>query len=681
MSVFRTLAPALAIAAASALPAHAQDAARTASAASPDGQIRVTLTIDNEGRPFYQVARGDKPVIAQSALGFLLADQPALQRRFRIEDVATSRSDTRWEQPWGEWQFVRDNHVELKVRLRDTTALARVMTVTFRIFDDGIGFRYEFADQPNLKTLNIVEELTEFNVAEDGDAWWIPGGEWNRYEYLYNKTPISGIGTAHTPVTMRFRDGTHLAFHEAALVDYSGMWLRRVEGTRFRAHLSPAARGPKVVRGTPFTTPWRTVRIAPSAPALYMSQLELNLNEPNKLGDVSWYRPSKYVGVWWELHLEKTTWNRERLGATTANVKRYIDFAAKHGLTGVLVEGWNVGWDSDWFGNGDAFDFAKPVPEFDMAELSRYATARGVRIVGHHETGGSATHYERQADRAYAYARKHNIGTVKSGYVADAGGLRRIGPDGKLMFEWHDGQFASNHHLNIVRTAARYRVAVNPHEPIKDTGLRRTYPNWVTREGARGQEYNAWGEPFNSVSHDVDIIFTRMLSGPFDYTPGILSLEGRNGRPLNSTLAKQLAHYVTIYSPEQMAADLPENYERYLDAFQFIKDVPADWSETRVLNGEVGQFATIARKERGGQGWYIGSVTDGEARRVAIKLDFLDPGKRYRAEIYRDGNDADYRTAKRHSIVIERRDVTNATTLNLRLAPGGGAAVRIVPAR
>ena len=328
-----------------------------------------------------------------------------------------------------------------------------------------------------------------------------------------------------------------------------------------------------------------------------------------------------------------------------------------------------------------AFDFATPVPEFDMAELSRYATARGVRIVGHHETGGSASHYEKQAERAYAYARKHNIGTVKSGYVADAGGLRRIGPDGNLMFEWHDGQFASNHHLNIVRTAAKHQVAVNPHEPIKDTGLRRTYPNWVTREGARGQEYNAWGEPFNSVTHDVDIIFTRMLSGPFDYTPGILSLVGRNNRPLNSTLAKQLAHYVTIYSPEQMAADLPENYARYPEAFQFIKDVPSDWSDTIVLNGEVGEYATIVRKERGGDGWYLGAVNDQTARRSRVTLDFLDAGRNYTAEIYRDGDDADYRTDKRHSMRIERRTVKKGDTLDLRLAPGGGAAVRMVPAR
>lgn len=677
------LLPLAALAAAS--PAYAQQqpvpADRIASATSPDGQITVTLAIDNEGRPNYWVTKAGKPIIAQSALGFILSDAPKLHRRFAIENRTTLSRDSTWEQPWGEWQNVRDNHVELKVRLKETTALARVMDVTFRIFNDGVGFRYEIPDQPNLKTLNITDELTEFAVAEDGDAWWTPGGEWNRYEYPYNRTPISGVGTAHTPITVRFKDGTHIAFHEASLVDYSAMWMRRVEGTKFRAHLSPAAKGPKVVRNAPFTTPWRTMRIASSAPALYMSQLELNLNEPNKLGDVSWYKPSKYVGVWWELHLEKTTWNRERLGATTANVKRYIDFAAKHGFTGVLVEGWNVGWDSDWFGNGDAFDFATPVPEFDMAELSRYATARGVRIVGHHETGGSASHYEKQAERAYAYARKHNIGTVKSGYVADAGGLRRIGPDGKLMFEWHDGQFASNHHLNIVRTAAKHRVAVNPHEPIKDTGLRRTYPNWVTREGARGQEYNAWGEPFNSVSHDVDIIFTRMLSGPFDYTPGILSLVGRDNRPLNSTLAKQLAHYVTIYSPEQMAADLPENYERYPEAFQFIKDVPADWSDTIVLNGEVGQYATIVRKERGGDGWYLGAVTDQTARRSRVTLDFLDAGRNYTAEIYRDGDDADYRTDKRHSIRIERRTVRKGDTLDLRLAPGGGAAVRMVPTR
>ncbi|WP_159709886.1 glycoside hydrolase family 97 protein [Sphingomonas sp. AX6] len=652
---------------------------RMASATSPDGQIRVTLVIDNEGRPHYWVTRAGKPIIAQSALGFLLADAPKLQRRFAIENRTTLSRDTTWEQPWGEWQNVRDNHVELKVRLKETTALARVMDVTFRIFDDGVGFRYEIPDQPNLKTVNITDELTEFAVAEDGDAWWIPGGEWNRYEYLYNKTPISGVGTAHTPITVRFKDGTHIAFHEAALVDYSGMWMRRVEGTKFRAHLSPAAKGPKVVRNTPFTTPWRTMRIADSAPDLYMSQLELNLNEPNKLGDVSWVKPGKYVGVWWELHLDQTSWGGPKVGATTDNVKRYIDFAADSGFDGVLVEGWNVGWNSDWFGNGDAFDFAKPIPQFDMTELSRYATAKGVHLVGHHETGGSMTHYERQADRAYAYAAKNGIEVVKTGYVADAGSARRVGPDGKLMMEWHDGQYASNHHLNIVRIAAKHKVSVNPHEPIKDTGLRRTYPNWVTREGARGQEYNAWGEPKNLPNHEANLIFTRMLSGPFDFTPGVLSLEGKGGTPILSTIAKQLAQYVVLYSPQQMAADLPENYAKYPEAFQFIKDVPADWSDTIVPNGEVGDYATIVRKERGGDGWYLGAVGDEQARRSSVKLDFLDAGRTYRAEIYRDGEDADYRTDKRHSIRIEQRNVRKGDTLDIRLAPGGGTAVRMVP--
>ncbi|MBX3594584.1 glycoside hydrolase family 97 protein [Sphingomonas sp.] len=660
-----------------ATPATAQDNVRDASASSPDGTIRVTLSTDGEGRPLYAVTRDGKPLIAPSRLGFLLADAPKLERHFRIESAKTSSSDSTWEQPWGEWKTVRDRHTELRIRLKETTALARVMDVVFRIFDDGIGFRYEFPQQANLKTLNIADELTEFAVASDGTAWWIPAGEWNRYEYLYNRTPVSAVAQAHTPITMKLADGTHLAFHEAALVDYSAMWLRRVEGTRFRATLAPASSGPRVVRDTPFVTPWRTVRIAPDAPHLYMSQLELNLNEPNKLGDVSWFKPSKYVGVWWEMHLDKATWSTgPRLGATTANVKRYIDFAAKNGFRGVLVEGWNVGWDGDWFDGGDAFDFAKPVPQFDMEALSRYAAAKGVHLIGHHETGGSASHYERQLDAAYRYAAAHGIEVVKTGYVTDAGQIDRIWPDGHVTQEWHDGQFMSRHHLKVVETAAKYHIAVNPHEPIKDTGLRRTYPNWVSREGARGQEYNAWGNPKNPPEHEANLFFTRMLAGPFDFTPGVLSLEGKGGTPILSTAAKQLAQYVVLYSPIQMAADLPENYAKYPGAFQFIKDVPTDWSDTVVLAGEVGDYVAVARKDRAGADWYIGAVTDETARTVELKLDFLDPGRSYEAQIYRDGDGADYRTGTRHAIAIEKKRVKRGETIRLWMAPGGGAAIR-----
>ncbi|WP_408077549.1 glycoside hydrolase family 97 protein [Sphingomonas plantiphila] len=671
---------------ASAAPAFAQDVAQgTAqrdggiSVASPDGTLRVTVTVDGDGRPHYAVTRGGKPLVEPSRLGFLLTDAPKLERNFAIASHTTSSADTTWQQPWGEWQTVRDRHTELRVQLKETTALARVMDVVFRVFDDGFGFRYEFPGQDNLKTLNIADELTEFALASDGTAWWTPAGEWNRYEYLYNKTPVSAVTQAHTPVTMKLADGTHLAFHEAALVDFAGMWLRRVEGTRFRATLSPSSQAARVSRDAPFTTPWRTVRVADSAPQLYMSQLELNLNEPNKLGDVSWFTPSKYVGVWWEMHLDKATWaTGDKLGAKTANVKRYIDFAAKNGFRGVLVEGWNVGWDGGWFDNGDAFDFDKPVAQFDMAALSAYAKKKGVHLIGHHETAGGASQYEAQLDDAYRFAAANGIEVVKTGYVTDAGQVDRDWPDGKRTQEWHDGQFMARHHLKVVETAAKYKIAVNPHEPIKDTGLRRTYPNWVSREGARGQEYNAWGVPKNPPEHEANLFFTRMLAGPFDFTPGVLSLEGKNGEPIHSTLAKQLAQYIVLYSPIQMAADLPENYAKYPGAFQFIKDVAVDWTDTRVLNGEVGDYVTVVRKAKGSGEWFLGAVTDEEARTVEVKLDFLEPGKTFEAQIYRDGEGADYRTAKRHAIVIEKKTVKRGDTLPLWMGPGGGAAIRFV---
>ncbi len=682
--MIRSLTAALALTIAA--PVMAQDVAQGtqlkaggATAASPDGRLRVTLGVDGDGRPQYVVTRDNKPLINPSRLGFLLTDAPKLERGFKIESQSSTSSDSSWEQPWGEWKTIRDRHTELRVRLEETTALGRVMDVVFRIFDDGFGFRYELPDQKNLQTVRIADELTEFSLASDGTAWWIPGAEWNRDEYIYNTTKLSDVPLTHTPMTVKLDDGTHVAFHEAALVDYSGMWLQRIEGTKLKAVLEPGAQGPKVIRGTPFTTPWRTMIVAKDAAGLYASHIMLNLNEPNKLGDVSWFKPSKYVGIWWEMHLDKSTWSTgPKHGATTANTKRYIDFAAANGFRGVLVEGWNVGWDGNWLGNGNDFDFAKPTPDFDMAELSAYAKKKSVHLIGHHETGGSTTHYEKQLDRAYGYAAKNGIDVVKTGYVTDAGQLERVGPKGEPLREWHDGQYASNHHLNVVLAAAKYRVAVNTHEPIKDTGLRRTYPNWVSREGARGMEYNGWGDPKNPPEHEAIMVFTRLLAGPMDFTPGVLSLEGKGGTPILSTIAKQLALYVVYYSPVQMAADLPENYAKYPGAFQFIKDVPADWSDTRVLAAEIGDYVAFARKDRGSENWYLGAVGDEKARSVSVKLDFLDPGKRYTAQIYRDGPGADYRTDKRHSIKIERKTVKAGETIELAMAPGGGTAIRFV---
>jgi alpha-glucosidase len=430
-----------------------------------------------------------------------------------------------------------------------------------------------------------------------------------------------------------------------------------------------------VRRRTPFHTPWRTIQIADSAAALYQSSnLILNLNEPNALGDVSWVVPYKYVGIWWEMHLENSTWaTGPRHGATTANARRHIDFAAEHGFRGVLIEGWNVGWDGQWFGNGNDFDFTRPTPDFDLEEVARYAAGKGVRLVGHHETGGAVSHYEKQLDAALDLYARLGVDSIKTGYVADAGQIERH-HEGVVKREWHDGQWMSNHHLRVVREAAKRRIAINPHEPIKDTGLRRTYPNWVAREGARGMEYAAWGNPPNPPEHEPTLVFTRMLSGPMDYTPGILSLEGR-GQPVETTLAKQLALYVVIYSPIQMVADLPENYARQAEAFQFIKDVPTDWAETRVLNGEVGDFVTIARKDRRSEDWYLGSLTDEQGRLLDVALDFLDPGRRYEAQIYRDGEEAHWKTAP-FEFAVEQRVVDSTDRLTLRLAAGGGTAVR-----
>ncbi|MFL6548763.1 MAG: glycoside hydrolase family 97 protein [Povalibacter sp.] len=646
---------------------------------SPSGLLRVELSVDGDGRPGYTVERNGKAVIEASRLGFLLADVPKLERNFAIESQATRSNDDTWELPWGERRYVRNHYNELRVRLKEKVQAQRALDVVFRVYDDGLGFRYEFPDQASLKHVNIVDELTEFAVATPATAWWIPAGEWNRYEYLYRTTPLSEVSQAHTPITVRTEDGLHIAFHEAALIDYSSMWLRRVDGQRLKATLSPSSSGPRVVRDAPFTTPWRTMEIVDTAAGLVnSSDLILNLNEPNKLGDVSWVKPMKYVGIWWGMHLGTQTWSSGPThGATTANTMRMIDFAAKNGFGGVLVEGWNQGWDADWFGNGESFSFTQPYPDFDIEKIAAYGKKKGVVLIGHHETSGNIAHYEEQLDAALDLYQRLGIPAVKTGYVADAGGIRARADDGSIHYEWHDGQVMSRHHLKVVTEAAKRHIAVNAHEPIKDTGLRRTYPNWIAREGARGMEYNAWGDPPNPPEHESILVYTRLLGGPMDFTPGVLSLKGKNGQAIQSTIAKQLALYVVLYSPIQMAADLPENYERNPKPFQFIKDVPADWSDSRALNGEVGDFITIARKDRHSDDWYLGSVTDELARKISVKLDFLDAARRYRAQIYRDGDGADWKNNP-HAIAIESRDVTREDTLSLALAPGGGQAIRFV---
>ena len=659
-------------------------AASVATAQSPDRSISLSVDVDNDGRVFYTVDRKGKPLFNKSLLGFVLTDGKNMVRGYGADGAPViSSGDERWEQPWGERRFVQNRYTELSVRFKQKAGPARIMGVRFRLFDDGIGFRYEIPDQPNLRTMNIAEELTEFSVASSGKAWWVAGLEWNREEQMYQETPIEGVSTAQTPITMRLDDGTHLSFHEAALTDYAGYYLKRAEGRLFRTTLAPSSRGPRVIRDTPFNTPWRTIRVADTAAGLVENDLELNLNEPNVLGDVSWFKPSKYIGIWWGMIAGKWSWAEGPThGATTARTKEHIDFAAKHGFRGVLVEGWNKGWNGDWFGHGDDFNFTQAVPDFDLKAVTDYARKKGVHLIGHHETGGNIAVYEAQMEDGFKLYSRLGVDVVKTGYVADAGGIIALGDrPGETRMEWHDGQRQVHHHLNVVKTAAKYRIAINPHEPVKDTGLRRTYPNWVSREGARGMEYNAWGQFSNSPDHDPTLVYTRMLSGPMDFTPGILSLRGSGDVKIASTLAKQLGLYLAIYSPIQMAADFLENLEAYPKELDFISKVPADWSESHLLAGEVGDYAIFARKDRNSADWYVGGVNDATARTIQARFDMLDEGKTYTATIYRDGEGATYLTETRHRIAIETKRIRKGEILPIWLAPGGGLAIRLTPGK
>jgi len=657
-------------------------------ATSPNGEIEVVIS-DDRGIPHYSASFRGNEVISSSRLGMRFARSAGLDEGLKITSSRPSSHDETWEQPWGERRLVRENYNEVFVEFANAESLDQRMGLRFRVFDDGFGFRYEIPKSKKLKSDAITGELTEFTVSEKSRVWWIPARFWNRYEYLYRESGANEELTSHTPMTVKTPSGAYLSFHEAALVDYAGMSLRQIRPGKFKADLSPWSDGALVKFDAPLKSPWRTVQISPDAKGLLNSSLILNLNEPNKIGDVSWFEPGKYVGVWWEMHIRDSSWGMKPLhGATTKNVKRYIDFAAKYGFKGVLVEGWNIGWDDDWFGNGKVFDFTKSYPDFDLPALSAYAAEKGVRIIGHHETGGAASHYEGQMEDAFKLYEDNGVRVVKTGYVADGGGVQRIDEKGVERFEWHDGQFMANHHLNVVKAAAKHRIAINPHEPIKDTGLRRTYPNWVAREGARGQEYNAWGQPPNPPEHETMLAFTRMLAGPMDFTPGIFDLEPNKRAPVRedmvrsdpairveTTLAKQLALYVTLYSPIQMAADLPENYEKRREAFQFIVDVPTDWEESVGLDGEIGDYVVMARKKRGGDDWFLGAITDETPRTVAVQLDFLDAAKSYVAEIYRDGPGADWKTNP-YAMTIEQKRVARGDKLTIGLAAGGGAAIR-----
>ena len=659
---------------------------------SPSGDIEVSVAARG-GRLGYAVHYRGEEVVRPSQLGLLFESRHGFNDGMVLTGEPERRSsDTTWEQPWGENRFVRDHYNELLVTARHEVSGA-VIDIRIRAFDDGIGFRYEMPEQPGIESLNIVRELTQFNVPPEAAAWWIPADRTNRYEILYRESGLEGIDRVHTPVTFRLPSGTHLSIHEAALVDYSGMTLTQEYTGGFRAALRPWSDGVLVKTAVPFVSPWRTIQIAPDAVGLVNSSLILNLNEPNKLGDVSWVKPGKYVGIWWAMHINERSWGRDGVhGATTGETMRYMDFAAENGFVGVLVEGWNVGWDGDWQAAGDLFSFTESYPDFDIEAVTRYGHERGVELIGHHETSGNITNYEQQLGAAFDLYEELGVTRVKTGYVAGTSWLKWVDENGVPHYEYHDGQFAVRHHLKVIEEAAKRGISINPHEPVKDTGLRRTYPNWVTREGARGQEYNAWGMPPNPPEHTTILPFTRMLSGPMDFTPGIFDLMPNERPPVRedmprgspesrveTTLAKQLALFVIVHSPLQMAADLPENYEARPDAFQFIRDVPADWGQTVALEGEVGEYVVIARRERGSADWYVGAVTDEQRRQVEVDLSFLDEGDRYDAEIYVDGDDAHWESNP-YSLNIEERAVSETDRLLLQLAPGGGAAVRLVRA-
>ena len=524
-----------------------------------------------------------------------------------------------------------------------------------------------------------MDELTEFNLANDGQAWWIPGYQPERYEYLFTKSPVNSLDTVHTPLTIESDKNLYLSIHEARLVDFPSMTLVQTEGNHLKTDLVPWADGDRVKTDGAFTSPWRTLQIAEKPGDLITSYLILNLNDENVLSDVSWIQPHKYLGIWWGMHIGTMTWGSgPRHGATTENTKRYIDFAAANGLGGVLVEGWNTGWDGDWIQNRNAFSFTETYPDYDLPALAAYASEKDVRIIVHNETSGGIRNYERQIDSAFALYQSLGLDAIKSGYVTD----------NTSEGHSHYSQVMVRHHRKVIEAAAKHRIMMNVHEPIHDTGERRTWPNMLSREGSRGQEYNAWaGDGGNPPEHETILFFTRMLSGPMDYTPGIFDLllesAGRPRRPgearVLTTLAKQLALYVVLYSPLQMAADLPENYEGK-PAFQFIRDVAVDWDTTRVIDGRIGDYVVVSRRERGGAEWFLGAITDEHGRTFDVPLSFLPRGRRYVAEIYADGPKAHW-LDNPLPVTISSRSVTSTTRLRIALAPGGGQAIRLRPAK
>lgn len=680
---------------------------------SPDGRLQLSFNLTADGTPTYKMDYNNKPVIATSRLGLELKNQKSLLDGFKMERVSRSSFDETWQPVWGEQSSIRNHYNEMAVCLSqpDDNGHLREMIVRFRLYDDGVGFRYEWPAQDNFTYFTIKEERTEFAMTGDHTAYWIPG-DYDTQEYDYTISRLSEVREkmpavkfsynvsstvfsdtgVQTSLQLKTDDGIYLNIHEAACVDYSTMHLNLDEKRMvLTSWLTPDARGDKGYLMAPCHSPWRTVMVTSTATAALDSKLILNLNEPCKLEDTSWIHPTKYMGVWWEMIVGKSSWaysnasavNLDSIdyktmkpngihGANNDNVKRYIDFAAENGFDQLLVEGWNIGWE-DWFGHEKdyVFDFVTPNPDFDIAMLNDYAHSKGIKLMMHHETSGSLRSYERHLDAAYSLMNKYGYDAVKSGYVGN------MVPRG----EYHYGQWANNHYLYCVKEAAKHKIMVNAHEATRPTGLCRTYPNLVGNESARGTEYQ---QSAGIMPHHVTILpFTRLQGGPMDYTPGIFCMDVSKLNPenhghVNATLCNQLALYVTLYSPLQMAADVPENYMRYADAFRFIKDVAVDWDESRYLAAEPGEYIIAARREKGGQRWFVGGVTNEDARTMTVDFSFLTKGQKYMATIYADAKDADYETNP-EKYVISRRVVTAKDKEKIFMARGGGFAISLMP--
>lgn len=635
---------------------------------SPDQSIRVTVQLV-KGKVFYQIMKNEHSVIAPSSIGLKFRNIPNFTDNFIVVKSSTSSYDSTWEQPWGEQRWVRNHYNELKLDLKDRSN--RMLQLIFRAFNDGVGMRYHIPAQPGIDSLIIMDELTEFNFKQDEKAWWIPVHRDNSYyESIYRLTPMSQIDTANTPITFELSNGLYLAIHEANLTDYASMTLQKQQGNGFVSCLIPWSNGVKVYAKAPMNTPWRIFIIGNTPGDLVTSTLMLNLNEPCVIKDISWIKPAKYIGIWWGMHMGTYTWSQgPNHGATTANTVRYIDFAAKNGFNGVLVEGWNYGWDGQWYVDGSKFSFTQPYPDFDLEYLAQYAQSKNVQLIGHHETGGAVSNYEKQMEEAFQLYNRLGIRYVKTGYVNKY-------LDGK---EWHDSQFGVRHYRKVVELAAKYQINIDNHEPIKPTGICRTYPNLMTQEGARGQEYDAWSpDGGNPPSHTTILPFTRMLAGPFDFTPGTFNFSNpaNPNTRVQTTLAKQLALFVVIYSPLQMASDMPENYEGK-PAFEFIKRVPCDWEKTIVPQAKIGEYVVMVRKDRNTDNWYVGAITNEKGREMSLKLDFLEPNIQYTAHIFADGDAADWKNNP-YDIKIYSIPVRNTDEIPLKLAAGGGVAIEIV---